>query len=69
DLHAAQTRVERNHIAYGAPILIDARLKPGFPEELLCSQEVAQRVTRRWREYFPSGVEMGDSDRAHLDPG
>jgi hypothetical protein len=24
-------------------------------------------VTRRWREYFPDGVEMGDSDTAHLD--
>jgi len=24
-------------------------------------------VSRRWREYFPDGgVEMGDSDRAHL---
>jgi 4-hydroxybenzoate decarboxylase subunit C len=28
----------------------------------------AALVTRRWREYFPEGrVEMGDSERAHLD--
>ena len=27
----------------------------------------ARKVTERWREYFPAGgVEMGDSDRAHL---
>ena len=24
-------------------------------------------MTRRWREYFPRGVEMGDSGRAHLE--
>jgi hypothetical protein len=27
----------------------------------------AQTVTRRWKEYFPGGMEMGDSDAAHLD--
>jgi UbiD family decarboxylase len=68
DLYAAATSVTRNHVAYAAPILIDARLKPDFPSELFCSEEVASRVTRRWREYFPSDVEMGDSDAAHLDP-
>jgi UbiD family decarboxylase len=68
DIHAAATRVVRNHVAYEAPILIDARLEPGFPDELFCSEEIAAKVTRRWREYFPGGVEMGDSDTAHLDP-
>jgi UbiD family decarboxylase len=68
DVHAAERRVVRNHIAYRAPIVIDARLKPGFPKELACRDDVAQLVTRRWKEYFPSGkVEMGDSERAHLD--
>jgi 4-hydroxybenzoate decarboxylase subunit C len=68
DLHAAATRVVRNQLVYTAPLLIDARLKPGFPAELFCSPEVAARVTRRWREYFPGGgVEMGDSELAHLD--
>ncbi len=69
DLWAAATEIVRNHVAYRAPVLIDARLKPGFPAELFCSEEIAERVTRRWREYFPSGVEMGDSALAHLDPG
>ncbi|MGH9255504.1 MAG: 4-hydroxybenzoate decarboxylase, partial [Vicinamibacterales bacterium] len=68
DIHAAERRIVRNHIAYRGPIAIDARLKPGFPKELTCRQDIAQRVTRRWKEYFPSGsVEMGDSERAHLD--
>jgi UbiD family decarboxylase len=67
DIHAAERRVVRNHIAYRPPIVIDARLKPGFPKELTCRDDIAQLVTRRWKEYFPSGkVEMGDSERAHL---
>ena len=67
DIHAAATRVVRHHLAYTPPVVIDARLKPGFPDELFCRSDVADIVTRRWREYFPSGVEMGDSARAHLD--
>ncbi|MFN7963098.1 MAG: UbiD family decarboxylase [Thermoanaerobaculia bacterium] len=69
DLHAAASRVVRNQISYQAPIAIDARLKPGFPEELHCDPETARRVSERWREYFPAGeVEMGDAEAAHLDP-
>jgi 4-hydroxybenzoate decarboxylase subunit C len=68
DLHAADTRVVRNQLVYTPPVLVDARLKPGFPEELFCSPEVAEKVSRRWAEYFPEGgVEMGDSGLAHLD--
>jgi len=68
DIHAAASRVVRNHVAYSPPVLIDARRKEGFPAELFCSPEIAERVTRRWKEYFPQGgVEMGDSDRGHLD--
>jgi len=67
DLHAARTEIVRHHLSYTAPIVIDARLKPGFPEELFCDERTAGEVTRRWREYFPAGVEMGDSDTADLD--
>ena len=68
DIHAADRRIVRNHIAYRGPIVIDARLKPGLPKELTCREDIAQLVTRRWKEYFPSGrVAMGDSERAHLD--
>ena len=68
DIHAAERRIVRNHIAYSGPVVIDARLKPGFPKELACREDIAQLVTRRWKEYFPSGrVAMGDSERAHLD--
>ena len=60
-------RIERNHLCYGMPILIDARLKPGFPRELVCDEATEQLVTRRWNEYFPDGMEMGDSRQGHLD--
>ena len=68
DVHAASTRVARNHLVRTAPIVIDARLSPSFPDELTCRPDVAATVTRRWREYFPEGnVEMGDAERGHLD--
>lgn len=68
DIHAAKVELKRLHPSFTPPILIDARLKPGFPRELNCDEETAERVTRRWHEYFPEGgVEMGDSGRANLD--
>jgi UbiD family decarboxylase len=67
DIHAAAMRVVRHHIAYTPPVVIDARLKPGFPEELFCAPEIADTVARRWKEYFPGGMDMGDSARGHLD--
>ncbi len=68
DVHAAASRVLRHHVLYEAPILIDARRKPGFPAELSCDPASAATVSKRWTEYFPQGgVEMGDAERAHLD--
>jgi UbiD family decarboxylase len=67
DLHAAARRVVRNHLSYQPPVLIDARMKPWFPDELFCDEETAATVSRRWKEYFPEGkVEMGDSGLGHL---
>jgi hypothetical protein len=59
--------VVRHHLAYEAPIVIDARLKPGFPRELEADPATTALVGARWREYFPGGrVEMGDSRHASL---
>lgn len=53
--------------SYHPPIVIDARMKPGYPEELFCDEAAAKLVDRRWNEYFPSlNVAMGDSARGHL---
>jgi UbiD family decarboxylase len=68
DIHAAERRIARNHIAYSGPVVIDARMKPWYPKELFCDDQTAATVSARWKEYFPSGrVDMGDSQQAHLD--
>jgi 3-polyprenyl-4-hydroxybenzoate decarboxylase len=68
DIHAADRRIVRTHIAYTGPVVIDARMKPWYPKELSCRDDIAALVTKRWKEYFPSGnIAMGDSERAHLD--
>jgi UbiD family decarboxylase len=68
DIHSAARRIVRHHIAYDAPIVIDARMKPWYPKEVACRDDVARRVTERWHEYFPSRkVDMGDAERGHLD--
>jgi 4-hydroxybenzoate decarboxylase subunit C len=67
DITAARTELVSGHISRSAPVVIDARMK-GYPEELMCDEETAETVSRRWSEYFPSGgVEMGDSSTGHLD--
>ncbi|HPF13061.1 MAG TPA: UbiD family decarboxylase, partial [Planctomycetota bacterium] len=68
DLHAKESRLLNQHAAHTPPLVLDARMKPGYPEELFCDEATAALVDRRWKEYFPQGgVEMGDSDRGHLD--
>ena len=59
DIYAAQTEVQRHHLVYKAPIVIDARTKPGFPDELIVRDDIAQRVDQRWSEYFPHGLDVG----------
>jgi hypothetical protein len=56
DIHAAETTVRRKHLSYRAPIVIDARMKPGYPDELIVRPDIAELVERRWREYFPRGL-------------
>lgn len=53
DINAADTKVVRHHLAYRAPIVIDARKKPSLPDELIVRDDIAELVDRRWREYFP----------------
>jgi UbiD family decarboxylase len=68
DIVAADQRIVRNHVSYSGPVVLDARLKPWYPKELSSDPETGRLVSARWHEYFPSGtVEMGDSERGHLD--
>jgi UbiD family decarboxylase len=53
DIYAAETNVVRHHLSYSAPIVIDARTKPGFPKELIVRDDIGALVSSRWRDYFP----------------
>jgi 3-polyprenyl-4-hydroxybenzoate decarboxylase len=67
DVHPSKIELVGTNASYHAPIVIDARMKPWYPEELFCDDATAKLVDRRWNEYFPSGkVGMGDSARGHL---
>jgi UbiD family decarboxylase len=57
DIYSAGADVRRHHLAYHPPILIDARMKPTYPRELFPEASIVERVDRRWREYFPAGME------------
>ncbi|KQX45271.1 UbiD family decarboxylase domain-containing protein [Paenibacillus sp. Root444D2] len=48
----AQSSVNRHHIVYEVPIVIDARMKPGYPDELFPREDIGELVDRRWKEYF-----------------
>lgn len=63
DLHPASTEVRGHHLSYRPPIVLDARMKPWYPGEVLCDEETRDTVSRRWREYFPRGdVEAGETE-------
>jgi len=68
DLHSRKTHLVHNRACLEPPIVIDARMKAPYPEELFCDEATSDLVSKRWNEYFPQRqVEMGDSDRGHLD--
>jgi 4-hydroxybenzoate decarboxylase subunit C len=60
DIYAAATTINRHHLSYHAPIVIDARMKPGYPAELIARPDIAELVEKRWREYFPNGFNRED---------
>lgn len=62
DIYSASSRVERHHILYDFPLLIDARMKASYPDFLSCDPDTKALVTKRWKEYFPQGMEMGLGD-------
>jgi UbiD family decarboxylase len=51
DIYADSTTV-RHHLQYEFPIVIDARMKPGYPDELFPREDVVQKVDARWKQYF-----------------
>jgi UbiD family decarboxylase len=58
DLYAA-SEPGRHHIGYKLPIVIDARMKPGYPDELFPRKDIVELVDRRWKEYFQTSSWIG----------
>jgi UbiD family decarboxylase len=51
DLHGARVDLVHGHASFTPPVLLDARMKPGYPEELECDETTKALVDRRWNEY------------------
>jgi 3-polyprenyl-4-hydroxybenzoate decarboxylase len=66
DLHGADLAIAAGQLVRRPPLVIDARRKPRYPAELTCDPATSERVTRRWSEYFPGGLTMGDTDGGDL---
>ncbi|MBD2868098.1 UbiD family decarboxylase [Paenibacillus arenilitoris] len=47
----ANSDIRRHHFGYKLPIVIDARMKPGYPDELFPREDVVKLVDGRWSEY------------------
>ncbi|AWB45881.1 4-hydroxybenzoate decarboxylase [Paenibacillus sp. CAA11] len=44
--------VRQHHLAYSLPLVIDARMKPGYPDELFPREDIVKLVDERWKTYF-----------------
>jgi 4-hydroxybenzoate decarboxylase subunit C len=51
DLYA-ESELTRHHVGYKLPIVIDARMKPGYPKEVETRPDIDAKVSARWTEYF-----------------
>lgn len=51
DIHAQQVELYRLHPGFTPPVVIDARMKPNYPDELFCDPKTAELVDRRWNTY------------------
>ena len=51
DLHGRESVVERFHVGLTGPVVINARLKPWYPEVMEVDEETRDLVDRRWGKY------------------
>ena len=47
----ASTEMLNHRLVYHGPILIDARMKPGYPGEVVPDEATVNLVNQRWKEY------------------
>ena len=47
----AHANIQHNKICYEGPIIIDARMKPQYPDEVIPQEDVVKLVSSRWSSY------------------
>lgn len=52
DIFAKEVTTRNNHIGYTSPIVIDARMKPWYPNEVEPREDIVKLVDERWGKYF-----------------
>jgi UbiD family decarboxylase len=52
DITAKGVSLNRFHVAFEPPVVIDCRMKPWYPDVVEPSVETVEMVDRRWGEYF-----------------
>jgi UbiD family decarboxylase len=53
DIYAKNVTLKHNQVSYASPIVIDARMKPWYPDEVEPRDDIVKLVNERWKEYFP----------------
>ncbi|MDO7907071.1 UbiD family decarboxylase [Paenibacillus sp. JX-17] len=48
----ADSEVALHHLNYKLPIVVDARMKPGYPDEVIPREDIVKLVDERWKSYF-----------------
>lgn len=51
DLYA-QTTLHHHKVELSGPIIIDARMKPFYPNEVVPREDITHLVNQRWKDYF-----------------
>jgi hypothetical protein len=54
DITAKGVGLNRLHVGFEAPVVIDCRMKPWYPDVVEPTAETVAQVDRRWGEYFPT---------------
>lgn len=54
DMHMNFTALKNHQANYSFPIILNALMKPSYPEEVKVDSDTQQLVSTRWKEYFTS---------------
>lgn len=52
DIYPKNTKINRNQLGFEFPFVIDCRMKPHYPKEVVCDSATKDKVDQRWHSYF-----------------